>query len=80
MATRIKPAGCNLGELGRSQEDLSKQYVYYLHDFQLVDSGSVGMKDDDSKSERIEAIKNTLFKLPKVHLYALDAVIKHIKS
>jgi len=40
----------------------------------------VGLKDDESKSERIEAIKNTLFKLPKVHLYTLDAIAKHIKS
>lgn len=41
---------------------------------------TMGMKDDESKIERIEAIKNALMKLPKVHLYTLDAVIRHIKS
>lgn len=40
----------------------------------------VGSKNEGSQEQRIEDVQGALFKLPKVHLYVLDAVIKHVKT
>ena len=42
--------------------------------------GSVGAKMEVSEAQHIEDVQNALFKVPKVHLYVLDAVIKHLKK
>lgn len=41
---------------------------------------AVGAKLEVSEAQHIENVQNALFKVPKVHLYVLDAVIKHLKS
>jgi hypothetical protein len=40
----------------------------------------VGAKPDVPQEQHIEDVRNVLFKLPKIHLYVLDAVIKHLKK
>ncbi|PVG03325.1 hypothetical protein CPB86DRAFT_724005 [Serendipita vermifera] len=40
---------------------------------------SMSAKAEVSQEQRIEDIQHALFKLPRVHLYALDAFIKHLK-
>lgn len=40
----------------------------------------VGAKLNVPQEQHIEDVRNVLFKLPKIHLYVLDAVIKHLKK
>ena len=34
----------------------------------------------EREAQHIEDVQNALFKWPKVHLYVLDAIIKHVKA
>ena len=44
------------------------------------DAFVVGAKLNVPEDQHIEDVRNVLSKLPKVHLYVLDAVIRHIKK
>ncbi|KAG8788636.1 hypothetical protein FRC19_009933 [Serendipita sp. 401] len=40
---------------------------------------AVGVTRDVSEEQHLEDVRNALYKLPKIHLYVLDTVIKHVK-
>jgi hypothetical protein len=38
------------------------------------------MEDEVSKEQKIQDLSAALYKLPRVHLHVLDALIKHLKQ
>jgi len=45
-----------------------------------VGSAAKGEKESADEQEHLEALKATLLRLPKVHLYVLDAIVLHLKT
>lgn len=41
--------------------------------------GSAAKAAEETESDRIQAVNGALLKLPRVHLYVLDAIVKHIR-
>ena len=46
----------------------------------LVGSAAKGEKEPVDEHEHLEALKMALLRLPKVHLYVLDAIVLHLRE
>jgi hypothetical protein len=44
-----------------------------------VGSAAKGEKESADEQEHLETLKTMLLRLPKVHLYVLDAIVLHLK-
>lgn len=45
-----------------------------------VGSAAKGERESAEEHEHLEALKAALIRLPKVHLYVLDAIVLHLKE
>ena len=45
-----------------------------------VGSAAKGDKESVDEHEHLEALKTALLRLPKVHLYVLDAIVLHLRE
>ena len=45
-----------------------------------VGSAAKGEQGSTDEHEHLEALKTTLLRLPKVHLYVLDTIVLHLKA
>lgn len=45
-----------------------------------VGSAAKGEKESVDEHEHLEALKMALLRLPKVHLYVLDAIVLHLRE
>jgi hypothetical protein len=45
-----------------------------------VGSAAKGEKESVDEHEHLEALKTALLRLPKVHLYVLDAIVLHLRG
>ena len=45
-----------------------------------VGSAAKGEKESVDEHEHLEALKTALLRLPKVHLYVLDAIVLHLRE
>jgi|SRR6267142_1358915 len=87
MVARIGTSDCTLGRLGRFASHISKRLVRLLVTFFAlvlttvsVGSAAKGEKESTDEHEHLEALKMALLRLPKVHLYVLDAIVLHLKT
>ena len=42
--------------------------------------GTVGAKAEKSEEEHVQELQTALLSLPRVHLYVLDTLVKHLKE
>jgi hypothetical protein len=87
MVARIGPPDRSLGRLGRYAAHISKRLVRLLVTFLpsplttvSVGSAAKGEKESTDEREHLEALKAALLRLPKVHLFVLDAIVLHLKT
>jgi len=86
MVARIRPSYCSLGRMGRFASLISQWLVSLvpLVSNQLttvsVGSAAKGEKEAADEQGHLEALKTALLRLPKVHLYVLDAIVLHVKT
>jgi hypothetical protein len=87
MVARIGPPHCSLGRLGRSASPISQWCVRFvvilessLSTVASVGSAAKGEGESADEHEHLEALKTALLRLPKVHLYVLDAIVLHLRA
>ena len=85
MVARIGPSYCSLGRMGRFASLISQRLVSLVplvsNQLTTVSVGSAAKGEESAdEQEHLEALKTALLRLPKVHLYVLDAIVLHLKT
>ena len=86
MVARTGPSYCSLGRMVRFASLISQWLVSLVPlvscELTTVSVGSAakGEKVSADEQEHLEGLNATLLRLPKVHLYVLDAIVLHLKT